>query len=65
MVVHPTMQRAGSMETYNSHLSNAAVLARHKVPLAIGSGFEGYVPKTRVLRYKAALAMINGGSPGK
>lgn len=60
VIVHPTMQRVGSMETFNSHLCNAALLARHQVPLAIGTGFEGYVPKTRVLRYEAALAMVNG-----
>jgi imidazolonepropionase-like amidohydrolase len=61
VVVHPTMQRAGSsMETFNSFAGNAAVLADKKVPLAIGSGFEGYVPKTRVVRYEAAMAMVNG-----
>ena len=41
-------------------LCNAAVLADHKMPLAIGTGFEGYVPKTRVLRHEAAMAMVNG-----
>ncbi len=60
VVVHPTMQRPGSMETYHSHLCNAAVLAEHKIPLAIGTGFEAYVPKTRVLRHEAAMAMVNG-----
>jgi imidazolonepropionase-like amidohydrolase len=61
VVVHPTMQRAGSsMETLHSHLMNAAELAKKKVPLAIGTGFEGYVPKTRVLRHEAAIAAING-----
>jgi imidazolonepropionase-like amidohydrolase len=60
VVVHPTMQRAGSMETYQSQLCNAAVLAGKKVPLAIGTGFEGYVPKTRSLRHEAAMAMANG-----
>jgi imidazolonepropionase-like amidohydrolase len=60
VVVHPTMQRPGSMETYHSHLANAAVLADHKIPLAIGTGFEAYVPKTRVLRHEAAMAMVNG-----
>jgi imidazolonepropionase-like amidohydrolase len=60
VIVHPTMQRAGSMETYHSHLGNAAVLADRKVPLAIGTGYESYVPKTRVLRYEAAMAMVNG-----
>ncbi len=65
VVVHPTMQRPGSLETYNSHLGNAAVLADHKVPLAIGTGFEGYVPKTRVLRHEAAMAMVNGLGPDR
>jgi imidazolonepropionase-like amidohydrolase len=61
VVAHPTMQRAGSsMETLNSQLCNAAVLADHKIPLAVGTGFEGYVPKTRVLRCEAAMAMVNG-----
>jgi imidazolonepropionase-like amidohydrolase len=61
VVVHPTMQRIGStLETYNTHLCNAAILAEHKVPVAIGTGFEGYVPKTRVLRYESAIAMVNG-----
>ncbi len=61
VVVHPTMQRIGSsMETYNSHLCNAAVLADHKVPVVIGTAFEGYVPKTRVLRHEASIAMVNG-----
>jgi imidazolonepropionase-like amidohydrolase len=60
VVVHPTMQRVGSMETYQCHLCNAAILADHKVPLAIGTGFESYVPKSRVVRYEAAMAMVNG-----
>jgi imidazolonepropionase-like amidohydrolase len=60
VVVHPTMQRPGVMETYNSSLGNAAALAEHKIPLAIGSGFEGYVPKTRVVRFEAAMAMVHG-----
>src|SRR5262249_57036836 len=60
VVVHPTMQRGSSPETFNVHLGNAAALAERKVPLALGTAFEGYVPKTRVLRYEAAMAMVNG-----
>ncbi len=61
VVVHPTMQRVGgSLETYNAHLCNAALLADKKVPIAIGTGFEGYVPKTRVLRFESAMALVNG-----
>jgi imidazolonepropionase-like amidohydrolase len=60
VIVHPTMQRPASLETYNGILGNAAVLAEHQVPIAISTAFEGYVPKTRVLRYEAAMAMVNG-----
>ncbi|HVS34500.1 MAG TPA: amidohydrolase family protein [Gemmataceae bacterium] len=61
VVVHPTMQRAASsMETLNAQLCNAAALADRKIPLAVGTGFEGYVPKTRIVRYEAAMAMVNG-----
>jgi imidazolonepropionase-like amidohydrolase len=60
VVVHPTMQRPAEMETFNSNLCNAAVLADHKIPLAIGTGFESYVPKTRVVRHEAGMAMVNG-----
>jgi imidazolonepropionase-like amidohydrolase len=60
VVVHPTMQRPSAMETLNTTLGNAAVLAGKKIPLAIGTGFEGYVPKTRVLRHEAGMAMVNG-----
>jgi imidazolonepropionase-like amidohydrolase len=61
VIVHPTMQRsASSMETLNSFLGNAAFLADKHIPLAIGTAFEGYVPKTRVLRQEAAVAAVNG-----
>jgi imidazolonepropionase-like amidohydrolase len=60
VIVHPTMQRPSSLEAFNSHLGNAAFLADHKIPLALSTAFEGYVPKTRVLRYEAAIAMVNG-----
>src|SRR5205085_419713 len=61
VVVHPTMQRAAaSMETLHSHLGNAAMLADRGIPLAIGTGFEAYVPKTRVVRHEAATAMVYG-----
>lgn len=61
VVVHPPMQRIGaSMETVNGHLATAAVLADHMVPMVIGTAYEGYVPKTRVLRHEAAIAAVNG-----
>jgi imidazolonepropionase-like amidohydrolase len=61
VVVHPTMQRAAaSMETMHAFTGNAAVLSQAGVPIAICTGFEGYVPKTRVLRHEAAMAAANG-----
>jgi imidazolonepropionase-like amidohydrolase len=60
VVVHPAMQRVGSMETFHSHLGNAAALADRKIPIAMGTAFEGYVPKTRVVRQEASIAMVNG-----
>jgi imidazolonepropionase-like amidohydrolase len=60
VIVHPTMQRVGTLETLNSYLGNAAFLADCKIPVVVGTSFEGYVPKTRVLRHEAAIAMANG-----
>ncbi|MCY4601060.1 MAG: amidohydrolase family protein [Acidobacteria bacterium] len=55
VVVHPPMSRVrnGSFET-------AARLAEAGIPFAIQTGFEGYVPKTRVLLWEAAIAAANG-----
>ena len=61
VLLHPTMQRAGgSLETYHSHLGTASALSDAKIPLAITSGAEGYVPKTRVARFEAAIAAVHG-----
>jgi imidazolonepropionase-like amidohydrolase len=61
VVVHPTMQRAASsMETLHGFTGNAAFLADKGVPIAIGTGFEGYVPKVRVLRHEAIVAAASG-----
>jgi imidazolonepropionase-like amidohydrolase len=61
VIVHPTMQRAASsMETVNAFAGNAAFLADRNVPIVIGTAFESYVPKTRVLRSEAAMAMTHG-----
>jgi imidazolonepropionase-like amidohydrolase len=62
VVVHPTMQRAASsMETLNAFVGNAAVLADAGVPVCLGTGFEGYVPKVRVLRNEMIVAATAGG----
>jgi imidazolonepropionase-like amidohydrolase len=61
VIVHPTMQRAaGSVETQHTLLANAAILHAAKVPVTLGTAFEGYVPKNRNLRAEAAMAAANG-----
>lgn len=61
VIVHPAMQRAaGSLETQHTLLAAAALLHAAKVPVTIGTAFEGYVPKTRNLRAEAAMAAANG-----
>ncbi|MDY3562390.1 amidohydrolase family protein [Gemmata sp. JC673] len=57
VVVHPTMLRAGgSIETMHAFTGNVAALDAAGVPVTVCTGFEGYVPKARVLRYEAAMA---------
>ena len=55
VVIHPPMSRVrnGSFET-------AGKLAEADIPFAIQTGFEDYVPKTRVLLWEAAVAAANG-----
>lgn len=60
VLVGPTLERLGSMETMNATLENAALLAKAGVPIAFTAGFEGYVPKNRVLLFEAAIAAVNG-----
>ncbi len=60
VLVGPTMQRLDALQTENATLENAALLADAGIPIAFMSGFEGYVPKTRVLLFEAAVAMANG-----
>jgi imidazolonepropionase-like amidohydrolase len=59
VIVHPTMQRAGR-ETENLSMETAATLRKAGIPIALQSGFEGYVPKTRVVLFEAAVAATNG-----
>ncbi|GLH72847.1 amidohydrolase [Geothrix limicola] len=59
VILHPTMARAfGEME--NLSLETAARLQAAGIPFAFQSGFEGYVPKTRVVLWEGALATANG-----
>ncbi|MDX1502987.1 MAG: amidohydrolase family protein [Thermoanaerobaculia bacterium] len=59
VIVHPTMARA-SGERENATMELAARLAEAGVPIALQSGYESYVPKTRVLLFEAAIAAAHG-----
>lgn len=59
VIVHPTMYRAFG-ETENLSMETAATLRKAGIPIALQSGFEGYVPKTRVVLFEAAAAAANG-----
>jgi imidazolonepropionase-like amidohydrolase len=59
-LVGPTLQRLESMETINASLEDAAILAQAGIPVALMTGFEGYVPKNRVLLFEAGVAAANG-----
>ena len=57
--IHPTMVRTGG-DTQNASWETAAKLAEAGIPFAFQAGFEGYVPKTRIVHYEAAIAVANG-----
>jgi len=59
VIVHPLMARPyGDRE--NLSFETPMTLRESGVPFAIGSGFEGYVPKVRVALFEAAIAAANG-----
>ena len=59
VIVHPTMVRAqGELE--NATLEMAAILEREGILFAMQSGYETYVPKTRVVLFEAAMAAAYG-----
>lgn len=59
VIIHPTMYRAGG-ETENISMETASKLKAAGIPVALQSGYEGYVPKTRVVLFEAAIAAANG-----
>lgn len=59
VLVHPPMTRPGG-EAANAAFTTAARLHEAGVPFAFQSGYEGYVPKTRVVLFEAAIATTNG-----
>lgn len=59
VLLHPTMYRATG-EAENLSFETAAALVDAGVPVAIQAGYEGYVPKTRIVLFEAAIAAANG-----
>lgn len=59
IIIHPTMGRPyGDLE--NMTFTLAAQLHKAGIPFAFQSGYETYVPKTRVVHFEAALAAAYG-----
>lgn len=59
LVLHPTMARANG-DRKNMNMATGALLEAVNIPFSLQSGFEAYVPKTRVVRYEAAMAAAYG-----
>jgi len=56
----PVMQRLESLQTANATFENPAILKRAGIPIALMTGYEGYVPKNRILLFEAGIAAANG-----
>ncbi|MGH9380536.1 MAG: amidohydrolase family protein [Thermoanaerobaculia bacterium] len=59
VLVHPPKARLFG-ETRNVSLETPAKLKQAGIPFAFQSGYEAYVPKTRVVLFEAAIAAANG-----
>lgn len=59
VILHPTMARPNG-DAENLSFETAAKLKKAGIPFAFQSGFESYVPKTRVVLFEAAVAAANG-----
>ncbi len=59
VILHATMVRPGG-ERISASFETAGKLAAAGIPFALQSGYEGYVPKTRVVLWEAGLAAANG-----
>lgn len=59
VLIHPTMVRNFG-GTKNATMETAAKLKDNSIRFAFQSGYEGYVPKTRIVLFEAAMAAANG-----
>jgi imidazolonepropionase-like amidohydrolase len=62
VIIHPTMYRSRG-EAKNLSFETASKLRAAGIPVALQSGYESYVPKTRVVLFEAAIAASNGLKP--
>lgn len=64
VILHPTMARAwGGSDMANFSFTTAAQLIEAGIPVALQSGYESYVPKTRVVLFEAGLLLGYGVTP--
>lgn len=61
VILHATMARNGG-DMVNMSRESAAILTAAGIPVSIETGFESYVPKTRILLFEAAQAIPYGFS---
>jgi imidazolonepropionase-like amidohydrolase len=59
VIIHPTMFRAGG-DTESLSMETASKLKNAGIPFALQSGYETYVPKTRIVLYEAGIAAAYG-----
>ncbi|MEO6681985.1 MAG: amidohydrolase family protein [Ginsengibacter sp.] len=59
IVLHATMARNGG-DMANMTSESAALLTAAGIPVSIESGYEAYVPKTRIVLFEAGQAMVHG-----
>jgi len=59
VICHPPMQRA-SAETKSLSMETPRLLVEGGIPTALQSGYESYVPRTRVVLFEAAIAARYG-----
>lgn len=59
VILHATMKRSNE-DAENLSMETAARLKAAGIPFTLQSGYESYVPKTRVILFEAAIAAANG-----
>jgi len=63
VIIHPTMARArAGGDTQHMSFTTAATLMDAGIEVAMQSGYEGYVPKTRVALFEAAMTIPYGAT---